>query len=142
MNLVIITNARFTKEPDVRYTTGENTIAIARFTLAVDKNYKKSKDEPANFINCVCFGKVAEVVEKHCTKGTKVNVTGEWTTGNYKNKDGNTVYTNDCNVSKLEFAESKSSQQSQNNDRPNPMTDSDGFMNIPDNLEDEGLPFS
>lgn len=141
MNLVIITNARFTKEPDVRYTTGENSMAIARFTLAVDKNYKKSKDEPANFINCVCFGKLAEVVEKHCTKGTKVNVTGEWTTGNYKNKDGNTVYTNDCNVSKLEFAESKSSQQSQNNDRPQPSHDN-SFMNIPDNLEDEGLPFS
>lgn len=141
MNLVIITNARLTKEPDVRYTTGENTMAVARFTLAVDKNYKKSKDEPANFINCVAFGKTAEVVEKYCTKGTKVNVTGEWTTGNYKNKDGNTVYTNDCNVSKLEFTESKSSQQSQNNDRPQ-ASNSDGFMNIPDGLEDSGLPFN
>lgn len=139
MNLVIITNARFTKEPDVRYTTGENTMAVARFTLAVDKNYKKSKDETANFINCVCFGKIAEVVEKHCTKGTKVNVTGEWTTGNYKNKDGNTVYTNDCNVSKLEFAESKSSQQSQSNDRP--QSSPDDFIKIPDGIEDE-LPFS
>ena len=95
MNLVIITNARFTKEPDVRYTTGENTMAVARFTLAVDKNYKKSKDDPANFINCVCFGKIAEVVEKHCTKGTKVNVMGEWNTGSYTNKDGQKVYTND-----------------------------------------------
>lgn len=140
MNLVIITNARFTKEPDVRYTTGENTMAVARFTLAVDKNYKKSKDEPANFINCVCFGKIAEVVEKHCTKGTKVNVTGEWTTGSYKNKDGNTVYTNDCNVSKLEFAESKSSQQSQNNDRPQPSQDN-SWMSIPDGVDD-GLPFN
>ena len=139
MNLVIITNARFTKEPDVRYTTGENTMAIARFTLAVDKNYKKSKDEPANFINCVCFGKVAEVVEKHCTKGTKVNVTGEWTTGNYKNKDGNTVYTNDCNVSKLEFAESKSSQQNTQG-RPQPAPD-DSFMSIPEGLDSE-LPFN
>lgn len=141
MNLVIITNARFTKEPDVRYTTGENTMAVARFTLAVDKNYKKSKDEPANFINCVCFGKLAEVVEKHCSKGTKVNVTGEWTTGNYKNKDGNTVYTNDCNVSKLEFAESKSSQQSQNNDRPQSSQDN-SWMSIPDGLDDTGLPFN
>lgn len=140
MNLVIITNARLTKEPDVRYTTGENTMAVARFTLAVDKNYKKSKDEPANFINCVCFGKLAEVVEKHCTKGTKVNVTGEWTTGNYKNKDGNTVYTNDCNVSKLEFAESKSNQQSQNNDRPQASQDN-SWMDIPDGVDD-GLPFN
>lgn len=140
MNLVIITNARLTKDPDVRYTTGENTMAVARFTLAVDKNYKKSKDEPANFINCVCFGKLAEVVEKHCTKGTKVNVTGEWTTGSYKNKDGNTVYTNDCNISKLEFCESKSSNQSQGNDRP--QTSSDDFMSIPDGLDDTGLPFN
>lgn len=140
MNLVIITNARLTKEPDVRYTAGENTMAIARFTLAVDKNYKKSKDEQANFINCVCFGKVAEVVEKHCTKGTKVNVTGEWNTGSYTNKDGQKVYTNDCNVSKLEFAESKSSQQSQNNDRPQESQDN-SWMNIPDGVEDS-LPFN
>ena len=140
MNLVIITNARLTKEPNVRYTTGENPMVVARFTLAVDKNYKKSKDEPANFINCVCFGKIAEVVEKHCTKGTKVNVTGEWTTGSYKNKDGNTVYTNDCNVSKLEFCESKSSnQQSQNNDRPQPSQDN-SWMSIPDGV-DYDLPF-
>ena len=140
MNLVIITNARFTKEPEVRYTTGENSMAIARFTLAVDKNYKKDSDDKANFINCICFGKLANIVEKHCTKGTKVNVLGEWTTGSYKNKDGNTVYTNDCNISKLEFCESKSSNQSQGNDRQ--QASSDGFMSIPDNLEDEGLPFN
>lgn len=138
MNLVIITNARLTKQPDVRYTTGENTMAVARFTLAVDKNYKKSKDEPANFINCVCFGKVAEVVEKHCSKGTKVNVTGEWNTGSYTNKDGQKVYTNDCNVSKLEFAESKNANQQTEKTRP--ATDADGFMNIPDGIED--LPFN
>ena len=120
MNLVIITNARF--------------------TLAVDKNYKKDSDDKANFINCICFGKLATIVEKHCTKGTKVNVLGEWTTGSYKNKDGNTVYTNDCNISKLEFCESKSSNQSQGNDRP--QASSDVFMSIPDNLEDEGLPFN
>ena len=138
MNLVIITNARFTKEPDVRYTTGENTMAVARFTLAVDKNYKKSKDDPANFSNCVCFGKVAEVVEKQCTKGTKVNVMGEWNTGSYTNKDGQKVYTNDCNVSKLEFAESKNANQQ--TEKPRPATDADGFMNIPDGIED--LPFN
>ena len=75
------------------------------------------------------------MVEKHCTKGTKVNVTGEWTTGSYKNKDGNTVYTNDCNVSKLEFCESKSSQQSQNNDRPQASQDN-SWMDIPDGGDD------
>ena len=138
MNLVIITNARFTKEPDVRYTTGENTMAIARFTLAVDKNYKKSKDEPANFINCVAFGKIAETVEKHVFKGSKIAVIGEWTTGSYKNKDGNTVYTNDCNISKLEFCDSKNS--SGNSAEPQPKPD-DSFMSIPSGIDEE-LPFN
>ena len=140
MNLVIITNARFTKEPEVRYTTGENSMAIARFTLAVDKNYKKDSNDKANFINCICFGKLATIVEKHCTKGTKVNVLGEWTTGSYKNKDGNTVYTNDCNISKLEFCESKS-QQSSSQQQPTPSNDN-SWMSIPDNLDDSSLPFN
>ena len=140
MNLVIITNARFTKEPEVRYTTGENSMAIARFTLAVDKNYKKDSNDKANFINCICFGKLATIVEKHCTKGTKVNVLGEWTTGSYKNKDGNTVYTNDCNISKLEFCESKS-QQSSSQPQPTPSNDN-LWMSIPDNLDDSSLPFN
>ena len=140
MNLVIITNARFTKEPEVRYTTGENSMAIARFTLAVDKNYKKDSDDKANFINCICFGKLATIVEKHCTKGTKVNVLGEWTTGSYKNKDGNTVYTNDCNISKLEFCESKSQSNSQ--PQPAPASKDNDWLNIPDNLDDSSLPFN
>ena len=139
MNKVIFCG-RTTKDIEMRYRQGENSMAIARFTLAVDKNYKKDSDDKANFINCICFGKLATIVEKHCTKGTKVNVLGEWTTGSYKNKDGNTVYTNDCNISKLEFCESKSSNQSQGNDRP--QASSDGFMSIPDNLYDEGLPFN
>ena len=139
MNLVIITNARFTKEPEVRYTTGENSMAIARFTLAVDKNYKKDSDDKANFINCICFGKLATIVEKHCTKGLMVNVLGEWMTGSYKNKDGNTVYTNDCNISKLEFCESKS----QSNSQPQPTPSNDNsWMSIPDNLDDSSLPFN
>lgn len=139
MNLVIITNARFTKEPEVRYSQGDNSMAIARFTLAVDKNYKKDSNDKANFINCICFGKLATIVEKHCTKGTKVNVLGEWTTGSYKNKDGNTVYTNDCNISKLEFCESKS----QPNSQPQPAQSSDNsWMSIPDNLDDSSLPFN
>ena len=140
MNLVIITNARFTKEPEVRYTTGENSMAIARFTLAVDKNYKKDSDDKANFINCICFGKLANIVEQHCIKGTKVNVLGEWTTGSYKNKDGNTVYTNDCNISKLEFCESKSQSNSQ--PQPAPASNDNDWLNIPDNLDDSSLPFN
>ena len=142
MNLVILTNARFTKDPDVRYAQGDNTMAIARFTIAVDKNYKKDSDSKANFINCVCFGKLAEVVENHCVKGTKVNISGEWVTGNYKNKDGNIVYTNDCNVSKLEFCESKSSQQKSNQNPAPSNASSDGFMNIPDGIDDSELPFN
>ena len=114
-------------------------MAIARFTLAVDKNYKKDSDDKANFINCVCFGKLATIVEKHCTKGIKVNVLGEWMTGSYKNKDGNTVYTNDCNISKLEFCESKS----QSNSQPQPAQSNDNsWMSIPDNLDDSSLPFN
>lgn len=138
MNLVVITNARFTRNPDIRYSQGEKSMAIARFSLAVDKNYRKSKDEPANFINCVCFGKTAEVVEKYCTKGTKVNVEGEWISGSYKNKDGNTVYTNECNVSKLEFCESKASNS---NPAPAPSSADSGFMDIPAGIDEE-LPFN
>ena len=139
MNMVIL-SGRLVRDPEIRYGSGAEPMCIAKFSLAVDKNYKKSADDKANFINCTAFGKTGEVVEKHCTKGTKLIVTGEWTTGSYKNKDGNTVYTNDCNRSKLEFCESKSSNQSQGNDRP--QASSDVFMSIPDNLEDEGLPFN
>lgn len=138
MNFVIL-SGRMVRDPDVRYTANDN-MAVARFTLAVDKNYKKSNDDKANFINCVAFGKTAEVVEKHCMKGIKLMITGEWTTGSYKNKDGNTVYTNDCNVSKLEFAESRNSGNRQNEPRPMP-TDNDGFMNIPGGIDEE-LPFN
>lgn len=99
MNIVALMG-RLTRNPDIRYAQGENAMAIARFTLAVDKNFKK-KDDKANFINCVAFGKIAETVEKHVFKGSKIAVIGEWTTGSYKNKDGNTVYTNDCNICRM-----------------------------------------
>ena len=136
MNIVILIG-RLTKNPEIRYSQGENAMAIARFTLAVDKNFKK-KDDKANFINCVAFGKIAETVEKHVFKGSKIAVIGEWTTGSYKNKDGNTVYTNDCNISKLEFCESKS----QSNSQPQPTPSNDNsWMDIPDDVEDS-LPFS
>lgn len=138
MNYVIL-SGRLTKDPDVRYSQGENAMAVAKFTLAVDKNFKRNADDKANFINCTCFGKTGEVVEKHCRKGTKLIVTGEWTTGSYKNRDGNTVYTNDCNVSKLEFCESKS-QNSQPAPVPMP-SNGDGWMNIPEGIDDS-LPFA
>ena len=136
MNFVTLIG-RLTKNPEIRYSQGENAMAIARFTLAVDKNFKK-KDDKANFINCVAFGKIAETVEKHVFKGSKIAVIGEWTTGSDKNKDGNTVYTNDCNISKLEFCDSKS----QSNSQPQPTPSNDNsWMNIPDGIEDS-LPFS
>ena len=136
MNIVTLIG-RLTKNPEIRYSQGENAMAIARFTLAVDKNFKK-KDDKANFINCVAFGKIAETVEKHVFKGSKIAVIGEWTTGSYKNKDGNTVYTNDCNISKLEFCDSKS----QSNSQPQPTPSNDNsWLDIPDDVEDS-LPFS
>ena len=136
MNIVTLIG-RLTRDPEIRYSQGENAMAIARFTLAVDKNFKK-KDDKANFINCVAFGKIAETVEKHVFKGSKIAVIGEWTTGSYKNKDGNTVYTNDCNISKLEFCESKS----QSNSQPQPTPSNDNsWLDIPDGVEDL-LPFN
>ena len=135
MNIVTLIG-RLTKNPEIRYSQGENAMAIARFTLAVDKNFKK-KDDKANFINCVAFGKIAETVEKHVFKGSKIAVIGEWTTGSYKNKDGNTVYTNDCNISKLEFCDSKS----QSNSQPQPTQNVDmEFMNIDTDMD--SLPFN
>lgn len=132
MNIVTL-SGRLTKDPEIRYSNGEKPMCVARFTLAVDKNYKREGDT-ANFINCTAFAKTGEVIEKHVTKGTKIMVTGEWTTGSYTNKDGNKVYTNECNVSKLEFCESKnsSSDAQPGNDAP--------FMAIPDGIEAD-LPF-
>ena len=136
MNIVTLIG-RLTRDPEIRYSQGENAMALARYTLAVDKNFKK-KDDKANFINCVAFGKIAETVEKHVFKGSKIAVIDEWTTGSYKNKDGNTVYTNDCNISKLEFCESKS----QSNSQPQPTPSNDNsWLDIPDDVEDS-LPFS
>lgn len=116
-------------------------MAVAKFTLAVDRKFKKDGEQSADFINCTAFGKTAEVIEKYVIKGTKIIVEGRWQTGSYTNKDGNKVYTNDCMVENIEFCESKSSQQAQNNAQA-PTTNEDGFMNIPSGLEDEGLPFN
>ena len=135
-------SGRLVRDPEVRYSQGNNSMAIAKFTLAVDRKFKKDGEQNADFINCTAFGKVAEVIEKYVTKGTKIIVEGRWQTGSYKNKDGATVYTNDCMVENIEFCERKSSNQ--NNSQPsnnNPAPDSDGFISIPNGIEDE-LPFS
>ncbi len=139
MNRVILCG-RLVRDPEIKYSQGEKPMAVAKFTLAVDRKFKKEGEQSADFINCTAFGKTAEVIEKYVFKGTKLIVEGRWQTGSYTNKDGNKVYTNDCAVDSIEFCESKSQQEK--NNAPAPSPNGDGFMNIPDGLEDGGLPFN
>lgn len=138
MNKVIIIG-RVVRDAEIRYSQGASSTCIARYTLAVDRKFKQEGQPTADFINCIAFGKLGEFAEKYLHKGIKIAVTGRIQTGSYKNKDGNTVYTTDVVVEEQEFCESKSSNQSQGNDRP--QTSSDDFMSIPDGVED-GLPFN
>ena len=108
MNKVILMG-RLTRDPEVRYTQGDNASAVARFSLAVDRRFKKDGEQTADFINCVAFGKTGEFIEKYGRKGTKFVVEGRIQTGSYTNKDGQKVYTTDVVVEQVEFAESKSS---------------------------------
>ena len=136
----VIEIGRLTKDPEIRYSQGANTTCVARYTLAVDRKFKQEGQPTADFINCIAFGKLGEFAEKYLRQGIKIAVTGRIQTGSYTNKDGQKVYTTDVVVEEQEFCESKSSNQPQGNDRP--QASSDVFMSIPDNLEDEGLPFS
>lgn len=131
---------RLTKDPDVRYSQGEKPMAIARYTLAVDRKFKRDGEASADFINCIAFGKNGEFAEKYLHKGIKILVEGRWQSGSYTNRDGQKVYTNDCVVESCEFAESKNANQSER-PQPAPQTDSDGFMSIPDGIDEE-LPFN
>ena len=137
---------RLTRNPEIRYTQGENAMAIARYTLAVDRRVKKGEEATADFISCISFGKIAEFAEKYLHQGTKIVVEGRIQTGSYTNKDGQKVYTTDVVVENCEFAESKNSASNggnSNTSRPTPTNAAgDGFMNIPDGVEDEGLPFN
>ncbi len=145
MNKVILMG-RLTREPEVRYSAGDNAMAVARFTLAVDRRRRAnsgSDEQTADFINCVSFGRQAEFAEKYLRKGTKLVVTGRIQTGSYTNKDGVRVYTTDVVVEEQEFAESRGN--SDNNgftggSAPMPQSAGDGFMNIPDGIDEE-LPF-
>ena len=136
MNKVILMG-RLVRDPDVRYTQGQEQMAIAKFTLAVDRRFKKEGEQSADFISCTAFGKNGEFVEKYLHKGTKIALEGHWQTGSYTNKDGNKVYTNDCIVEGLDFAESKR----EGNSATEPQTSSDGFVNLPEGMEEE-LPFN
>lgn len=143
MNKTILMG-RLTRDPEVRYTQGDNASAVARFSLAVDRRFKKDGEQTADFINCVAFGKTAEFIEKYGHKGTKFVVEGRIQTGSYTNKDGQKVYTTDVVVEQVEFAESKnaSGDSSSTGNTSNTTSDDMSFMNIPDNVEDEGLPFN
>ena len=146
MNKVILMG-RLTRDPEVRYSQAESSLAIARFTLAVDRRFKRQGDDQnADFINCVTFGKTAEFAERYFKQGTKIAGCGRIQTGSYTNKDGQRVYTTEVVLDEVEFAESKNASQQnggfQQNQRPEPsQAAADGFMNIPDGLED-GLPFN
>lgn len=137
MNKVLICG-RLTKDPEVRYSQGQNATAIARYTLAVDRKMKRDGEPTADFINCIAFGKLGEFAEKYLKKGTKIIVTGRIQTGSYTNKDGVKVYTTDVVVEEQEFAESK---RDGNAPVPQPADAGDGFMNIPDGIEDN-IPFN
>ena len=148
MNKVILMG-RLTRDPEVRYSAGENALAIARYTLAVDRRFRRDGEANADFINCVSFGRTAEFAEKYFRQGLKIAVTGRIQTGSYTNKDGQKVYTTDVVVEECEFAESKNAASGNSDggyrpaERPAPSSAiGDGFMNIPDGVEDEGLPFN
>lgn len=143
MNKVILMG-RLTRDPEVRYSSGENSIAIARYTLAVDRRFKKDGEATADFIGCVAFGKQAEFAERYFRQGIRIVVTGRIQTGSYTNKDGNKVYTTDVIVEEQEFAESKAASErhtGQTVETPLGAADANGFMNIPDGIDEE-LPFS
>lgn len=136
---------RLTRDPEIRYTQGENPMAIARYGLAVPKRFKKDGEPDCDFFNCVAFGKVGEFAEKYLHKGTKILVTGHIQTGSYIHKDaGIKISTFDVIVAEHEFCESKSASQTNNNignASPYQPADVDGFMNIPDGIDEE-LPFN
>ena len=150
MNKVILMG-RLTRDPEVRYSQGESATAIARFSLAVDRRFKRQGEADADFINCVSFGKTAEFAERYLKQGTKVVACGRIQTGSYTNKEGQRVYTTDVVVEEVEFAESKAASERNHGmdmggfqpaSRPAPsQAAGDGFMDIPDGIDEE-LPFN
>ena len=151
MNKVILMG-RLTRDPEVRYSAGENALAIARYTLAVDRRFRRDGEASADFIQCVSFGRTAEFAEKYFRQGLKIAVTGRIQTGSYTNRDGQKVYTTEVVVEDQEFAESKNSAAGNDGGyngggynsapaRPQPAAATDGFMNIPDGIDEE-LPFN
>lgn len=137
MNKVILMG-RLVRDPEVRYSQGSEPMAIARYTLAVNRKYAKEGEQAADFISCVVFRKGAEFAEKYLRQGTKISISGRIQTGSYMNKEGQKIYTTEVVVEEQEFAESKKSSEGE---RPKPdEADADGFMDIPEGMEDD-LPF-
>ena len=150
MNKVILMG-RLTRDPDVRYSAGENALAIARYTLAVDRRFKRDGEATADFISCVAFGRAAEFAERYFHQGIRIVVSGRIQTGSYTNREGQKVYTTEVVVEEQEFAESKSASDQYAASHPSVPAPSaaaptpsavsaDGFMNIPDGIDEE-LPF-
>ena len=152
MNKVVLVG-RLTRDPEVRYSQGDNATAVARYTLAVDRRFRRDGEPTADFIPCVIFGRSAEFAEKYFHQGMRVSISGRIQTGSYTNKDGQKVYTTDVVVEEQEFAESKATSDAnagsfsraggfQQAPAPTPAADAgDGFMNIPDGIDEE-LPFN
>ena len=145
MNRVILMG-RLTRNPEVRYTQGERPMAVARYTLAVDRRGRRGQDggeQTADFINCVAFDRAGEFAEKYFRQGMRVLVSGRIQTGSYVNQEGRKVYTTEIILDDQEFADSKGASGRGPEQRQVQGTDiGDGFMSIPDGIEDEGLPFS
>lgn len=138
MNKVVLVG-RLTRDPEVRYTQGDKPLAICRYTLAVDRRFKKENEQNADFIQCLLFGKSAEFAEKYFRQGLRISVSGRIQTGSYTNKDGVKVYTTEVVVEEQEFAESRKEQNQNGYEGSAP--GGDGFMNIPDGIDEE-LPFN
>lgn len=143
MNKVILMG-RLTRDPEVRYSQGEQPMAIARYTLAVNRRFSRNDEEQsADFIGCVAFGRSGEFAEKYLHKGIKIAIVGRIQTGSYTNKDGQRIYTTEVVVEEQEFVESKNASGGKENAGSGAARDSagDGFMNIPDGIDEE-LPFN
>ena len=139
MNKVILIG-RLTADPDIRYSQGDNPLCVARYRLAVNRRFKREGEPEADFISCIAFGKAGEFVEKYLRKGVRIAVVGRIQTGSYTNKDGQKVYTTDIVVEEQEFCESKAASGAGQASAP-PPTDENGFMGIPDGIDEE-LPFT
>lgn len=140
-----IATGRLVNDPEVRYTKGGQPMAVASYRLAIDRKFKREGDQQtADFINCIAFAKAAEFAEKYLHKGMKIAIVARVQTGSYKGNDGKMVYTTDFVIEEQEFCESKGSQTQSNQQNVVPKSEVtvNGFLTIPDDCSDEGLPFN